>query len=421
MNKQDQVLKAYEIAKEVYKEWGVDVEAVLRAVDEVPISLHCWQGDDVTGFESSDGQLTGGIQATGNYPGKARNAAELRADLEKAMSLIPGKLKVNIHALYAETNGEKVERDSLLPQHFENWVKWAKANGLGLDYNPSCFSHPYSADGFTLSHQNDEIRNFWIRHCKTSRRIGAYFGKELGMPAVTNVWIPDGYKDIPVDRTAPRERLQKALDEVFEEEINPAYNLDAVESKVFGIGAEAYTVGSNEFYLGYAVKNRKLLTLDSGHFHPTEVISDKISAVLQYVDQILLHVSRPMRWDSDHVVILDDELQAIAKEVVRGNYLSRVHIGLDFFDASINRIAAWVIGTRNMRKALMIAMLEPTLMLRNIEKEGDYTSRLALMEELKTAPFAAVWDYYLYINNMPIGKDWLDEVKRYENEVLLKR
>ena len=311
--------------------------------------------------------------------------------------------------------------DQLEPKHFTNWVEWAKANNLGLDYNPSCFSHPNSDDGFTLAHHDDEIRNFWIRHCQGSRRIAAYFGEELGMPAVTNVWIPDGYKDIPVDRTAPRARLKAALDDVFAEEINPAYNLDAVESKVFGIGAEAYTVGSNEFYMGYATANKKLLCLDAGHFHPTEYISDKISAVMQFVDEILLHVSRPVRWDSDHVVILDDELQLIAKELVRGDYLDRTHIGLDFFDASINRIAAWVIGTRNMRKALLMALLEPTEMLRDLEVKGDYTSRLALTEELKTAPFTAVWDYYLQQNNMPIGKEWLDEVKKYEEEVLFNR
>jgi L-rhamnose isomerase len=421
MDKKERVVQAYELAKETYKDWGVDVEAALKKLQEVPISLHCWQGDDVTGFENPDGQLTGGIQATGNYPGRARTADELRADLEKAISLIPGKLKVNLHALYAETDGEKVERDQLEPRHFAKWVEWAKANHLGLDFNPSCFSHPLSDDGFTLSHHDENIRQFWIRHCQGSRRIAAYFGKELGMPAVTNVWIPDGFKDIPVDRTAPRQRLKAALDEVFAEPIDEAYNLDAVESKVFGIGAEAYTVGSNEFYMGYATTNKKLLCLDSGHFHPTEVISDKISAVMQFVDEILLHVSRPMRWDSDHVVILDDELQAIAKELVRGNYLERTHIGLDFFDASINRIAAWVIGTRNMRKALLQALLEPTEMLRQLEVKGDYTSRLALVEELKTAPFAAVWDYYLLQNNMPIGKDWLDEIKQYEQDVLLQR
>lgn len=417
----ERIRQAYELAKETYKEWGVDVDEVLEKLHNIPISLHCWQGDDVTGFENPDGQLTGGIQATGNYPGKARTPEQLRMDLNKAISLIPGKLKVNLHAIYAETNGEQVERDQLEPKHFENWVAWAKEREVGLDFNPSCFSHPNSDEGFTLSHHNDDIREFWIRHCQASRRIAAYFGKELGMPAVTNVWIPDGYKDIPVDRKAPRERLHLALDQVFAEEIDEAYNLDAVESKVFGIGSESYVVGSNEFYMGYATKNKKLLCLDAGHFHPTEMISDKISAVFEFVDQILLHVSRPVRWDSDHVVILNDELIAIAQELVRGDYLDRTHIGLDFFDASINRIAAWVIGTRNMRKALLYALLEPTAYLKDLEIKGDYTSRLALLEELKTAPFNAIWDYYVAQNHMPVGADWLKEVKAYEENVLLRR
>ncbi|PHV72128.1 L-rhamnose isomerase [Sporanaerobium hydrogeniformans] len=421
MTEQERIMQGYELAQNYYSKWGIDIEDVLKKVDEVAISMHCWQGDDVSGFENPDGQLTGGIQATGNYPGKARTAQELRADIDKAMSLIPGKLRLNLHAIYAETNGQKVERDELKPEHFTNWVNWAKAKGIGLDFNPSCFSHPMSEDGFTLSHANDEIRNFWIRHCIASRKIAAYFGKELGTPAVTNYWIPDGYKDIPVDRKAPRERLLDSLNQIFEEPIDEAYNLDAVESKVFGIGAEAYTVGSNEFYMGYATTHHKLLCLDAGHFHPTEVISDKVSAVMPFVPGLLLHVSRPVRWDSDHVVILDDELQAIAKELVRGGYLERTHIGLDFFDASINRIAAWIIGTRNMRKALLIAMLEPTDYLKELELKGDYTSRLAVLEEMKTAPFAAVWEYYLMKNQMPVGTDWIDEVKRYEKEVLLQR
>lgn len=417
----ERIIKAYELAKKTYEEWGVDVEEALKKVNDIAISLHCWQGDDVTGFENPDAQLTGGIQATGDYPGKARTPQELRADLDKAMSLIPGKLRLNLHAIYAETNGEKVERDELKPEHFANWVKWAKEKGIGLDFNPTCFSHEKSSDGFTLSHQDDEIRNFWIRHCIASRKIAEYFGKELGTPAVTNIWIPDGYKDIPADRTAPRARLKDSLDKIFEVKIDEKYNLDAVESKVFGIGSESYVVGSNEFYMGYAVQNKKLLCLDAGHFHPTEVISDKISAVMQFVDEILLHVSRPVRWDSDHVVILNDELIAIAQELVRGNYLDRTHIGLDFFDASINRIAAWVIGTRNMRKALLYALLEPINYLKEVEANKDYTSRLAVLEEMKTAPFAAVWDYYLMTQNMPVGNEWLKEVKEYEQNVLLKR
>ncbi len=421
MTERERITQAYELAKEAYGKWGVDAQQAIEKVQEIPISLHCWQGDDVTGFENPDAQLTGGIQATGNYPGKAKTPEQLRADLDKAMSLIPGKLRLNLHAIYAETGGEKVERDELKPEHFKNWVEWAKAKGIGLDFNPSCFSHDKSSEGFTLAHQDTEIRNFWIRHCIASRKIAAYFGKELGTPAVTNIWIPDGYKDIPVDRTAPRERLKDSLDKIFAVEIDEAYNLDAVESKVFGIGSESYVVGSNEFYMGYATANKKLLCLDAGHFHPTEVISDKISAVMQFVNEILLHVSRPVRWDSDHVVILNDELIAIAQELVRGNYLNRTHIGLDFFDASINRIAAWVIGTRNMRKALLFAMLEPTEYLRQLESDGDYTSRLAVLEEMKTTPFSAIWDYYLMSHNMPVGSDWLKEVKQYEQDVLLKR
>jgi L-rhamnose isomerase len=383
--------------------------------------MHCWQGDDVGGFENPDAGLSGGIQATGNYPGKARTPEELRVDIDKAMSLIPGKHRLNIHAIYAETNGEKVERTELKPEHFSNWVKWAKEKGIGLDFNPTCFSHPLSADGLTLSHPKKEVRDFWIEHCKASRKIGEYFGKELGTPCVTNIWIPDGHKDIPVDRFMPRQRLKEALDEIFKEQISSEYNLDAVESKLFGIGSESYVVGSNEFYMGYAVKNNKLLTLDAGHFHPTEVISDKITAVLNFADEILLHVSRPVRWDSDHVVLLNDELKNISEEIIRGNFLDKVHIGLDFFDASINRIAAWVIGTRNMIKSLLLAMLEPSEVLKKIEVDGDFTSRLALLEEFRTYPSGAVWDYYCMKKNVPVGEEWLKEVKIYEKEVLTKR
>lgn len=415
------ILDAYNLAKEKYAALGIDTEKVLESLEKVSISLHCWQGDDVSGFENPDGQLTGGIQATGNYPGKARTAAELRADLDKALSLIPGTHRLNLHAIYLENNGEKVDRDQIEPKHFENWVKWAKEKGMGLDFNPTCFSHPLSSDGFTLSHSDDKIRNFWIDHVKASRKIGEYFGKELGKTCITNIWIPDGYKDIPVDRLAPRARLKDSLDKIFSEDINPAYNRDAVESKVFGIGSESYVVGSNEFYMGYAVKNDKMVCLDAGHFHPTEVISDKLSAVLLYTDEVLLHVSRPVRWDSDHVVVLNDELRNIAEELVRHNFLPRTHIGLDFFDASINRIAAWVIGTRNMIKALLIAMLEPYAQLQKVELEGDWTSRLALLEELKTYPVGAIWDYYCMKKNVPVGEEWLREVKTYEKEILSKR
>ncbi|MCL5270423.1 MAG: L-rhamnose isomerase [bacterium] len=398
---------------------GVDTDTALAALEKIPVSLHCWQDDDVGGFETPDAMLSGGgIQATGNYPGKARTADELRQDLDKALSLIPGTHRLNLHAVYAETGGKRVERDRLEPAHFSRWIDWAKSKGMGMDFNGSFFSHPKADDGFTLSHADPAIRRFWIDHAIVCRRIGVAMGKALGTPCVTNVWIPDGYKDVPVDRKAPRERLKQALDEVFKEPLDPAHNLDAVECKLFGIGSESYVVGSHEFYMGYAVANKKLLCLDAGHFHPTEVISDKISAVLLYVDEILLHVSRGVRWDSDHVVMLTDELRAIAEEIVRGGFLGRIHIGLDFFDASINRIAAWVIGTRNMLKALLLALLEPTGQLRAAESQGDLTSRLALLEELKSMPAAAVWDYYCRKKGVPVGRAWLDEVKAYERAVL---
>ncbi len=417
----NQTLKAnYEAAKAQYAKHGIDVDQALAKLSTIKISMHCWQGDDVRGFLNRDQDLTGGISVTGNYPGAARTPEELRADLEKAFSLIPGKHKVNLHAIYADTD-ERVEIDRLEPKHFEKWVAWAKEQELGLDFNPTCFSHEKSKDGLTLSHPDDEIRNFWIRHCQASRRIGAYFGEQLGQTCVTNVWIPDGYKDVPADRLGPRKRLKAALDEVFAEELNPAHNLDAVESKLFGLGSEAYVVGSHEFYMGYGVQNDKLICLDAGHFHPTEVISNKLSSLSLFTSGILLHVSRPMRWDSDHVVVLDDELLEIGKELVRGDLLDITHIGLDFFDASINRVAAWVIGTRNTIKALLRAMLEPIEALKKAELEGDYTTRLALTEEFKSYPFGAVWDYYCATQGVPVREEWLAEVKAYERDVLSKR
>jgi L-rhamnose isomerase len=411
----------YEFAKQAYAKWGVDVDKAVERLKNVPISIHCWQGDDVGGFEVNQNELSGGIDVTGNYPGKARTAEELRSDLEKALSLIPGKHRVNLHAIYAETNGEVVERDQLEPKHFENWVNWAKENGLGLDYNPTLFSHPKADDGLTLSHPNEEIREFWINHCIGSRKIGEYFGRELGTPALTNIWIPDGYKDIPSDRLTPRKRLKDSLDKIFAVETDENYNLDAVESKVFGIGSESYVVGSHEFYLNYAMKNNKLCLLDTGHYHPTETVSNKISSMLLFSEKLALHVSRPVRWDSDHVVILDDELKEIALEIVRNDALDRVIIGLDFFDASINRVAAWTIGTRNMIKALLYAMLVPNEHLKQLQEEGNFTERLALMEEFKTYPFGAVWDYYCEKMGVPVKESWLEEVKAYEQEVLVKR
>ncbi|AAU38935.1 L-rhamnose isomerase [[Mannheimia] succiniciproducens] len=413
------VQQAYELAKKQFADIGVDTEQALALLDQLPISMHCWQGDDVSGFEQGAGALSGGIQTTGNYPGKARTPQELRADLDKAVSLIPGKKRLNLHASYLEAD-HRVDRNEVKPEHFANWVAWAKANNMGLDFNPTYFSHPLSAEA-TLSHQNKEIRDFWIEHGKACRKISEYFGKELGTASVMNIWIPDGSKDFVVDKFAPRQRLVEALDEIIAEKIDAKYHLDAVESKLFGIGVESYTVGSNEFYAAYAVSRGTALCLDAGHFHPTEVISDKISAVMPFVQHLLLHVSRPVRWDSDHVVLLDDETQAIAGEIIRNQLFDRVHIGLDFFDASINRIAAWVIGTRNMQKALLRALLEPTDELRALENARDFGSRLALLEEQKSLPWQAVWDMYCERHNVPVGRRWLDEVRAYEKTVLSQR
>ncbi|WP_275555927.1 L-rhamnose isomerase [Mixta sp. Marseille-Q2659] len=412
--------QAFELAKQRYADNGVDVEAAIEQLDRIPVSMHCWQGDDVRGFENPQGALTGGIQATGNYPGRARNATELRADVDLALTLIPGPKRFNLHAIYLESD-RPVDRNEIEPQHFANWVSWAKERQLGLDFNPTCFSHALSADGFTLSHADQSIRQFWIDHCKASRKISASFGEQLGTPSVMNIWVPDGMKDLTVDRFAPRQRLMQALDEIISEKLNPAHHIDAVESKLFGIGAESYTVGSNEFYLGYATSRQTALTLDAGHFHPTEVISDKISTVMLYVPRLLLHVSRPVRWDSDHVVLLDDETQAIAHEIVRQKLFDKVHIGLDFFDASINRIAAWVIGTRNAKKALLRALLEPTDKLRALETAGDYTARLAQLEEQKSLPWQAVWESYCLRHDVPADAGWLRNVRDYEEQILSQR
>ena len=416
-----EIRDAYDLARERYAGLGVDTETALDRLRQVAISLHCWQGDDVSGFESQEGELGGGLAVTGNYPGRARTAPELRQDLDKTYSLIPGTHRLNLHAIYAETGGQPVERNELRPQHFANWVDWAREKGHGLDFNPTLFSHPLAQDGFTLASADEGVRTFWIEHCIACRHIGAHFGRELGMPAVTNIWIPDGYKDRPVDRVAPRQRLKESLDAILAESIDPQHNLDAVESKLFGIGSESYVVGSHEFYLGYALRNDILLTLDSGHYHPTETISDKISAVLLYLDELLLHVSRGVRWDSDHVVTLDDDLRAITQEIVRGEFLDRVHVGLDFFDASINRVAAWTIGTRNTLRALLLALLEPIEQMRALETAGDFTRRLALLEELKGLPFGAVWDYYCLQEDLPVGIVFMDEVRSYEEQVLARR
>jgi L-rhamnose isomerase len=412
--------QAFSLARERYARLDVNVDLALKVLAQIPISLHCWQGDDVGGFENFGGALGGGLVATGNYPGKARTPDELRADLEKAYALIPGKHRLNLHAFYGEFGGKKVDRDQIAPEHFKNWIAWAKQNGLGLDFNPTCFSHPKAADGFTLSSADKGVRQFWIEHCRRSREIGAAMGKALGKTCVTNVWIPDGMKDTPADRQGPRARLAESLDAVFKTALPPKLNLDAVEPKLFGIGSESFVVGSHEFYLGYAVSRKKLLCLDAGHYHPTEGIADKISSVLQYLPEILLHVSRGVRWDSDHVVLLNDDLLSIAREIVANGYTDRVHIGLDYFDASINRVAAWTIGTRNMIRALLIALLEPSA-IQTAEAAGDFTTRLALQEEAKTLPFGAVWDYYCESKGVPVGEQWLTEVKQYERNVLSKR
>lgn len=411
---------AYAMARDVYAGLGVDVEGALQRLDRIPISMHCWQGDDVRGFENADRELSGGIQATGNYPGRARNAEELRADIDQAMALIPGPKRLNLHAIYLES-AKPVARDAIGPEHFAGWVDWAKARKLGLDFNPTCFSHPLADDGLTLSHPDKAVRQFWIDHCKACRTISAYFGKSLGTASIMDIWVPDGSKDLPADRYAPRRRLIESLDAIIAEPIPHEFHRDAVESKLFGIGAESYTVGSSEFYLGYAATRNVMLCLDAGHFHPTEVISDKLSAVLNYVDKVLLHVSRPVRWDSDHIVLLDDEAQAIANEIARGEVDDRVAIGLDYFDASINRIAAWTIGMRNMRKALLRAVLEPIGRIRACEDAHDGAGRLGLMEESKSLPWAAVWDRYCLTHDAPVGPAWLDVARTYETEVLSHR
>lgn len=420
MNQHPTIERMYQLAREAYASVDVDVDAALGALDRIPISLHCWQGDDVRGFENPDGPLTGGIQSTGNYPGRARTPDELRADAELAMAQIPGPKRFNLHAIYLDTE-RRVARNEIRPEHFQRWVDWAKGLGIGLDFNPSCFSHALSEGNMTLSHPDAGIRRFWIEHVKACRAISAHFGRCLGTPSVMNIWVPDGSKDQPLDRFGPRRRLIESLDEAIATPLPREHHRDAVEGKLFGIGAEAYTVGSHELYLSYAISRQVMLCLDAGHFHPTELISDKLSAVLPFVDGLLLHVTRPVRWDSDHVVLLDDETQAIANEIVRGGMLDRVQIGLDFFDASINRVAAWVIGTRNMRKALLRSLLEPISALSDAERRGDTTARLAWFEEQKSMPWGAIWDYYCESRGVPVGLGWLDRVRAYERDIATRR
>lgn len=414
--------KGYEIAKEYYAQYGIDVDKMLEICDKTPISLHCWQGDDVAGLEKKDGGLTGGIQATGNYPGAARNGDELRADIEKAMSYIPGELKVNLHASYLEAD-TVVDRNEIEPKHFEKWVAWAKENGIGLDFNPTYFSHPKSENG-TLSCADDDIRNFWIEHGIRCRKIGEYFYKETGKPCVINHWTPDGDKEFPIDTISPRLRLKDSYDKIFEATKDVEGVIDGIESKVFGIGLESYTVGSHEFCTSYVMDKKIphiIMTLDTGHYHPTEVVSAKLGAVYAFSDSVLLHVSRPIRWDSDHVVAFDDETKSIMEELVRLEKLDKTYIATDFFDASVNRIAAWVIGIRNTRKALLAALLQPVELMKKLEAEGDVSGRLAYAQEFKAAPFALVWDYYCEKTGKGAGLSWLDGVREYEKNVLLKR
>lgn len=416
------VVKGYELAKEFYARYGIDVDQAIATCDSTPISMHCWQGDDVIGFEKKEGGLTGGIQTTGNYPGKANTPEELRADMEFAMKYIPGVKKVNIHANYQEAD-TFVDRDAIEPKHFEKWADWAVEQGIGLDFNDTYFSHPKAENG-SLSNANEDIRKFWIEHGIRCRRIGQYFADRTGMKCVMNHWTPDGDKEFPVDTIGPRLRLKDSYDQIFEATKDVTDVIDGIESKVFGIGLESYTVGSHEFAMGYAVNAKRdhiIMTLDTGHYHPTEMVSAKLAGAFLYNDSVLLHVSRPIRWDSDHVVAFDDETRAIMEELVRLGKLDKTYIATDFFDASINRIAAWIIGLRNTRKALLAALLQPVELMKKVEAEGDVTSRLALTQEFKAAPFALVWDYYCAQKNAGVGLSWLADVKKYEEEVLSKR
>jgi L-rhamnose isomerase len=421
MNK-ELIKKSYQLAKEQYAELGVDTDKVLKALDDVVISLHCWQTDDVGGFEKEGAELGGGgIQATGNFPGKAKSLTQMRDDLDKVLSLLPGKQRLNLHAIYGEFGGKKIERDQIEVKHFQGWIDWAKKRKIGLDFNCTCFSHPLADDGFTLSSKNPKIRKFWVEHTKRCRAIAAEMGKQLGTPTVHNIWIPDGSKDTPIDRFGLRKLLKKSLDEIFSVKYPKKYLKDSIESKLFGIGSESMVVGSHDFYLGYAVQNNTMITLDNGHFHPTEQVGDKISSILLYIDELLLHLTRGVRWDSDHVLTFNDELLLIAQEIVRAKALGRVNIGLDFFDASLNRIGAYVIGTRSAQMAFMYAMLEPYQTLLKFEEEGKTFERLSYLELMKSKPFGAVWDYYCMMNKVPAGQDYIEEIRKYEKEVLLKR
>jgi L-rhamnose isomerase len=413
---------AYDLAKKRYADLGVNTDKVLDRLSQMSISLHCWQADDVSGFEHPDASLSGGgIQATGNHFGKARTMAQMRQDMEKVYSLIPGKHRYSLHAIYGDFGGKFIDRDAIGPEHFQSWLDWAKNMGIKLDFNATLFSHPKAASGFTLSDKSAEIREFWINHVQRCREISAALGKAQGGPCIHNLWIPDGSKDHPVSRFKHRKLLIESLDTIFKKDYASTAMKDAIEGKLFGIGSEAFVVGSNDFYLGYAVKNHKVLTLDMGHYHPTESIADKISALLPFCPELLLHVSRGIRWDSDHVVIYNDELKDLFLEINRANAFDRVYLALDYFDASINRIGAYVTGTRATLKAILTAFLEPTQMLQEIENNGDDFHRLALLEELKSMPIGAVWDYYCLKQGVPVGLDWIEQVRRYEKDILSKR
>ena len=418
-----QINDAYALAKNLYSKWNIDTDAAIEKLKNIPVSAHCWQGDDVRGLESPDEALSGGIMATGNYPGVARDGDELRADLLKALSLVPGKKRANIHAFYCETDGVKVERDELKPEHFAKWMTWSKENNIALDFNPTYFSHSKAASGFTLSNADDEIRQYWIRHGIACRKIAQAFAENQGESCVINFWIPDGAKDSPADRWAPRARLKDSYDKIFDSAhgVDTSKCIDAVECKLFGIGSEDYVVGSHEFYLSYSMKNDCIPCLDMGHFHPTETIHDKLSSVLQFKEKVLMHVSRPIRWDSDHIVIFNDDVKNVFLELVRGNAIDKAYIALDFFDASVNRIGAWTIGLRASQKALLYAVLDPSDLLKELELAGDGAGKLAVMEEMKTMPFGAVWDYYCTLQNVPVGAGWIDDMRDYEKNVTSKR
>ncbi|MDR0422551.1 MAG: L-rhamnose isomerase [Proteiniphilum sp.] len=420
--KEEQIKRAYEDAKAQYASLGIDVDRAVEKLDRLPISIHCWQADDVSGFENPDGKLTGGIQTTGNYPGKARNMKELRSDFEKVLTLIPGgSHRISLHAIYGDFGGEFTDRDRIEPKHFQSWIDWAKKTGVKLDFNCTLFSHPRSESGYTISHFDPAIREFWKEHLRRCRRIAAEIGRQQGDPCIHNIWFPDGEKDKTVSRFAHRQLMKEALDDVLQEKISTDYLKDCVECKLFGIGSESYVTGSHEFHMGYAVKNNMMLTLDAGHFHPTEVISDKISSILLFVPEINLHVSRPERWDSDHVVILNDELLALSQEIVRSGHADRVHIGLDYFDASINRTGAYVVGIRATQKAMLQALLEPVQMLREFETKDKNFERMAYLEELKSMPWSAVYNHYCLQRKVPVGDACIREIEAYEEQVTSKR